>query len=465
MESRYVFILIFILIILDALAINSSYALAYIMVDKNSQHISFGLLALAFNLSWWLSAMITNLYSYKSVQTNQNISQKTILSFLGQVTLLVSLEFLSRGLLFNGGSMFLILLAEVVTLSLIRVIIYLIQISFPGLGSYKKRIAIVGHNELSEKLADFFHQNKLSVNVSKHFKYVNEPQDDSQLNQLKNDIQFAIENQLDEVYTTLFPEDYDELKSAIRLADQHFVRVKFVTTEVKYKHRIAAFTRLNYNLSGYYGDMPVLVNRVEPLNSVFNRIIKRLFDIAFALAVIVFILSWLIPIMAIIIRIESSGPTFFMQLRSGKNNKPFWCYKFRSMCDNHDKDQKQATRKDPRITRIGAFMRKTSIDELPQFFNVLLGDMSIVGPRPHMLKHTDEYREVVDKYMVRLFAKPGITGWAQVNGFRGETKDKLLMEKRVECDLWYLENWSVLFDLKIILLTITNVFKGEDNAF
>ena len=132
---------------------------------------------------------------------------------------------------------------------------------------------------------------------------------------------------------------------------------------------------------------------------------------------------------------------------------------------NKDSDKVQATLNDPRKTRLGNFMRKTSIDELPQFINVLLGDMSVVGPRPHMLKHTEEYSKLIDKYMVRHFVKPGITGWAQVTGFRGETRELWQMEGRVERDIWYLEHWTFMLDLYIIYKTVKNAVKGEKEAY
>ena len=132
---------------------------------------------------------------------------------------------------------------------------------------------------------------------------------------------------------------------------------------------------------------------------------------------------------------------------------------------NNDADQQQATRNDQRITKTGAILRRTSLDELPQFFNVLIGNMTIVGPRPHMIKHTKQYSQLIDRFMVRHFLKPGITGWAQINGLRGETKTVDAMLQRVEADVWYLENWSFLLDLKIIFLTIGNSLKGDENAF
>ena len=192
---------------------------------------------------------------------------------------------------------------------------------------------------------------------------------------------------------------------------------------------------------------------------------KRFFDIVFSLMVTVFLLSWLVPIIAILIKLDSKGPVFFLQDRSGKNNQPFKCIKFRSLAVNKESDSKQVTKGDTRITKLGRFLRKSSIDELPQFFNVLKGDMSVVGPRPHMLKHTEEYSAIIMKYMIRHYQKPGVTGYAQVNGFRGEIKTEEQLIKRIEYDVWYIENWSIWLDLKIIIQTVVVTIKGQENAF
>lgn len=213
------------------------------------------------------------------------------------------------------------------------------------------------------------------------------------------------------------------------------------------------------------GNVPVLDIRQEPLAQPENRLAKRLFDIVFSLLFLCTIFPIIFIIIGLAIKITSPGPTFFKQKRSGEENKEFWCYKFRSMRVNKDSDKVQATLNDPRKTRLGNFMRKTSIDELPQFINVLLGDMSVVGPRPHMLKHTEEYSKLIDKYMVRHLVKPGITGWAQVTGFRGETKELWQMEGRVERDIWYLEHWTFMLDLYIIYKTVKNAVKGEKEAY
>jgi lipopolysaccharide/colanic/teichoic acid biosynthesis glycosyltransferase len=209
----------------------------------------------------------------------------------------------------------------------------------------------------------------------------------------------------------------------------------------------------------------VLVNPQKiPLDDISARVQKRLFDILFSTFVIVFIFTWLFPIIALLIKLSSKGPVFFIQERTGVNNKTFMCIKFRSMQVNAEANETQTTYNDPRKTAIGHFLRCTNLDELPQFINVFLGNMSVVGPRPHMIKHTIEYSKLIDYYLIRHFVKPGITGYAQVNGYRGETKQVIQMEKRVKYDRKYIEKWSLIWDLKIIWLTLF----GKDvskNAF
>ena len=213
------------------------------------------------------------------------------------------------------------------------------------------------------------------------------------------------------------------------------------------------------------GDIPVFLMREEPLQYPFNKFVKRTFDILFSTVFLCTLFPILYIIIGIIIKADSPGPVLFKQKRTGLKGSDFVCYKFRTMRVNKDADVKQATKNDARTTKIGAFLRKTNLDELPQFVNVLIGNMSVVGPRPHMLKHTIEYSAMIDKYMLRHLAKPGITGWAQVNGYRGETKELIQMEKRVEYDVWYIENWSFFLDIKIIYLTVRNMIKGEKNAY
>ncbi len=216
---------------------------------------------------------------------------------------------------------------------------------------------------------------------------------------------------------------------------------------------------------------PLLIGNEEvftafrlPLSLTNNRIIKRAFDVVFSICVLI-PLALITPIIALIIKIQSPGPIFFKQARTGMDGRTFMCYKFRSMHVNKDADTVQATKNDPRKFPFGNFMRKSNIDELPQFWNVLKNDMSIVGPRPHMLKHTEMYGAMLNRYMVRHFVKPGITGWAQESGFRGETKELWQMEGRVRCDIWYIEHWSFWLDIRIILMTVKSVFVHDKHAY
>ena len=211
-------------------------------------------------------------------------------------------------------------------------------------------------------------------------------------------------------------------------------------------------------------DMEVMATYTSPLEEPLNRLLKRVADILLSMLFLIPTVL-LLPLIAIIIKCQSPGPIFFRQRRTGLDGHNFCCYKFRSMHVNSDADRLQATEDDPRKFPFGDFMRKTNIDELPQFWNVLLGNMSIVGPRPHMLAHTEQYDKLIDKYMVRHFVKPGITGWAQVKGFRGETRELWQMEGRVERDIWYIQHWSFWLDLRIIWMTIKTIFKRDKKAY
>lgn len=262
---------------------------------------------------------------------------------------------------------------------------------------------------------------------------------------------------VDEIYYTLSGDDQEKIVQMIALSEKNMIRLYIVPEFHKYVRRSFSFSLLN--------TIPILTLRREPLQQTSNRFIKRAFDIIFSALFLVFIFPFVYLIFGVMIKLSSPGPVFFKQKRTGFKGEVFDCYKFRSMKINDLAHIKSATEKDPRITKIGAFMRKTSIDEFPQFINVLKGEMSIIGPRPHMLQHTELYSMLIDKFMVRHLVKPGITGWAQVNGFRGETKILDDMENRVKKDVWYLENWSFLLDLKILLRTIVNLVKGEENAY
>lgn len=271
-----------------------------------------------------------------------------------------------------------------------------------------------------------------------------------------------VENWLDQqkeiitgLYCSLTSSNADIIRRIISYCEHHVIVFYSVPNVRNYLKR-------TMNLA-FYGDVPVLYLREMPLARYDNRLLKRTFDIVVSAAFLLFFFWWIYLIVAIIMKITMPGPIFFKQKRSGLDGKDFWCYKFRSMKVNKDADKVQATKDDPRKTKFGNIMRHTNIDELPQFWNVLIGNMSLVGPRPHMLKHTEMYSKLIDKYMVRHFAKPGITGWAQVTGSRGETHELWQMEERVQKDIWYIEHWSFLLDLKIMWLTVWNVIANKND--
>lgn len=263
-------------------------------------------------------------------------------------------------------------------------------------------------------------------------------------------------NDTEEIFYCISGENAEALKLCIGLCDELMMRFHFVPLISPYLAR---------NLkSSFIGSIPVFDVINNPLESSFNKGLKRTFDVIFSATFLLVSPLIFIPV-AIAIKLSSPGPVFFRQARTGYMGHEFLCWKFRTMRVNADADSRQASKDDPRKTKVGDFLRRTSIDELPQFINVFLGDMSVVGPRPHMLKHTDDYSRLIGNYMVRHLIKPGITGWAQVRGYRGQTQELWQMERRIEHDIWYIEHWSFLLDIKIIIRTMINAFRKDENAF
>jgi putative colanic acid biosynthesis UDP-glucose lipid carrier transferase len=260
----------------------------------------------------------------------------------------------------------------------------------------------------------------------------------------------------DEIYVCISRKDRKTIREISDYCDQKVVRFYYVPVSVE---------TLGIDLKReMLDDIEIFTTHENPLTNPVNKLIKRTFDVVVSFIALLFLLPFL-PILWLIVKIQSPGPLFFKQMRTGLDGQEFLCYKFRSMHVNDDADKLQATENDPRKYPFGNFMRKANIDELPQFWNVLKGDMSIVGPRPHMLAHTDQYSHLISKYMVRHFVKPGLTGWAQVTGFRGETKELWQMEGRVKRDIWYIEHWSIWLDIRIIWMTVKTIFIHDKNAY
>ena len=262
-------------------------------------------------------------------------------------------------------------------------------------------------------------------------------------------------NQVHEIFYTMSSIHHNSLVDLMNFMEEKFIKMRLIAD-----FRSIMFRTLELE---HFDLIPILKVVSTPLDAWHNQIIKRVFDFFFSLVVILFILTWLFPILFILIKLDSKGPIFFKQKRTGRDNKSFWCYKLRTMYVNDHSDTVQATKNDKRITKIGNFLRDSSLDELPQFFNVIKGEMSVVGPRPHMLKHTQDFAEELETFMVRHKIKPGITGLAQTKGYRGETEDFEKRKNRVKMDLFYIKNWSFSFDLAIIVNTVLDIFRGSND--
>ena len=320
------------------------------------------------------------------------------------------------------------------------------------LGGNIRKVIVIGNNEKTRQLIETF-----NTRLDFGYKFDAQFSIKDEGFTIENCFDYIIENDIDEIYFSVAELSNKQINKLKDFADNNLRELKFIPDNKEIYSK-----KLQYE---YYNYIPVLSLRVIPLQEPVSQFVKRFFDILFSLFVIVFVLSWLTPILALCIKLESKGPVFFKQSRNGFNYQEFDCYKFRSMTPNKDAHLHQATKGDERITKVGVFIRKTSMDELPQFFNVLFGDMSVVGPRPHMVSHTNMYAQRIDKFMVRHFVKPGITGLAQVSGFRGEVEKDDDIVSRVKYDIFYIENWSLLLDVKIILQTVTNAIKGEEKAY
>ncbi len=315
-----------------------------------------------------------------------------------------------------------------------------------------RNVVVIGKNKKTDQLIRVFTER---AEYGYHFVKQFCPQEHDF--DLQKTFDFILMKQVDEIYCSVSELRNSELNEFINFADNNLKTLKFIPDNKNIFSKKLKFE--------YYDYIPVLSLRDIPLHNPINSFIKRLFDIVFSILVIVGILSWFTPLLALIITLESRGPVFFRQKRNGIDNREFYCYKFRSMAPNNDADTFQAHKNDMRITRVGRFIRRTSLDELPQFYNVLFGNMSVVGPRPHMVKHTNEYANRVDKYMLRHFVKPGITGLAQVRGYRGEIERENDILNRIKFDIFYIENWSLFLDIKIVFQTVLNAMAGEEKAY
>lgn len=405
------------------------------------------------NISWLILV-----FSFGAHKTNRNTKKKSI--FITYIRIIVfffffflmffqltSLDYYPRDFIKYLFPMFFL------SLMVLKLGIYYVFLLYRRWGFNFRNVIIIGYSESTGKLANYFITNKwhgyrflgFFDDSKRHGKQVI-----GKLSELRDYFQ---NNHVHEVYiasgkipTVLMPEIVDTIA-------EYPVNVRIVP-------ELGDFSYKSVELNSY-GSLPVIKIHPGPLSYWYNQLIKRLFDIFISLIIIVGVLSWMIPLLYLITLFGSRGGVFFIQPRTAMDGQVFNCIKFRSMRKNKHAHTKQASENDDRVTPVGRFLRKFSLDELPQFFNVLMGQMSVVGPRPHMLRHTDEYRKLVKRFMLRHLVKPGITGLAQVNGYRGEIKSKNDIRNRFKFDVQYIENWSFNMDVKIIFVTIWLILRGK----
>lgn len=434
----------------DLLLLNAAVFMALVFshhwssVDKETKSIYLFVFT---NLTWFYLSMVSNPYNLTKGLTISKVIKSQLAFLLIHLLVVASLKIFFR----QNYSLTLILLMYVTFIPLFfifRIATFYIRKVFTDEVSAKNYV-LLGQNDLAADIRKYFLMNpELRYNFQGYIDF--DPSGFS-IDKIQ---QICAERQVHEVFCCAPNVTDEQLHQLINFGLNSLIKVKVVTASIGERINLERFDNL-----------PVRDHATIALDDSRNQVIKRIFDLVFSSVFVVLVLSWLVPIIGLIIKLDSRGPVFFIQKRSGKDNKSFNCLKFRTMVVNADSDKKQASRGDARITKLGHFLRRTSIDELPQFFNVLVGTMSVVGPRPHMLRHTDEYSKLIERFMARHYVKPGITGLAQCLGYRGETKDLIDMENRVRMDRYYIENWTFWFDLKIIFLTVIGLIRGSDKAF
>jgi putative colanic acid biosynthesis UDP-glucose lipid carrier transferase len=437
-------------ILIDLLLIN---CILFFISEK--QFLSFSFLSYA-SISWLLISYYTKFYNvYRYTHVTRVITLLVSQFFIFLLAYLSYFSVFKEGEIINNQFYIFSFIFGVITF--FKFFIFYLLKKYRSDGKNYRNIVLFGENNSAKKLDNLFHyKNDLGyrfygffsdkIHKSKYY-----------LGLIKYGFKYIEDNHIDEIYC-----DPSEISTS------QLIKIRKFVEEKKLELRLLPENKAIYSkdfILEYVGTIPILKPKPLPFEKIETFIFKRVFDIFFSSFVCVFILSWLIPIFWIIIKIDSKGPLFFKQKRDGMNGTQFYCFKFRSMTINTEADIISASKNDKRITKVGSFLRKTSLDELPQFFNVLLGDMSVVGPRPHINLQTKKYIDEVENYLIRNSVKPGITGLAQISGYRGEVIKKSDIENRVKLDIFYIENWSFFLDIKIIIQTLLNFFKGEEKAY
>lgn len=440
----------FLFFIGDLLFLNFAIYLSYRWTSNDGFASNYAYIIVFSNLAWLYLILLSNPYKIDKSWSLSKIV-KTQLAFFFIHLLVVASLILILKKNYNAIQISLIYLIFIPFFFVWKILIYYLRNVFT-VETTAKNYILIGKNFVSNEVRKYY----LS-NPQLGYRFLGYLDFDISENLLENIRKMNAQNEIQVIYSCIPEMNNEALKPLIDFGLNSLIKVKVVVDFKSNSQHSIQFDPLDQELRRNL--------LIIPLDESKNQFLKRIFDILFSFLFLVSIMSWLLPLVAILIKFDSKGPVFFVQLRSGKDNLPFKCLKFRTMKINNESDQKQATLNDPRITRLGAFLRKSSIDELPQFINVFLGNMSVVGPRPHMLSHTEEYSKLIERFMSRQYVKPGITGLAQCMGYRGETRTLTDMENRVRLDRYYIENWTFWLDIKIIFLTVVSLLRGSEKAY
>lgn len=451
MKKRYSYLIKPLMLIIDLVIINS--VTLYI---SDIEYLKPSFLAYI-NLFWLISSFFTGFY-----KIFRHTKFFRVLSLLAVQFSIFFMGFFTYFSLFREGD---IVNNQTLILSSIFIGITILKYSFiyalrwyRTKGKNYRNIILLGSDDSTQKTLQLF-QNKKEFGYQVVGFFTNKNSNNNLFKGgIKDCFDFVLNNQIDEIYCSLTELSQEEIKQITLFANTNHLVVKLIPDANELSSK-------NYQTEYYDDSLLVLNVKKLPFENSENKLKKRVFDILFSLFILIFVMSWLTPIIWLLIKLDSKGPVFFKQKREGLNSELFVCYKFRSMRINVASNHNHTVKNDVRVTKLGSFLRKTSLDELPQFFNVLQGNMSVVGPRPHLKSLSIEYQKNVNNYLERHAMKPGITGLAQVRGYRGEIRKKSDIKNRIRLDIFYIENWSILLDIKIILQTIFNVYKGEEKAY
>jgi len=450
LKKRYSKYITPISIIANLVIINAA---IFFVSDRDYSNILF---LMYVNSFWLIISYYTEFYKiFRHTKIIRVIAQTITQFFLFFLAYFAFFGIFKEGLIVNNQlKVFLFIFTGITSFKLLY--FYFLKLYRKG-GLNFRNVVIVGLDPTSKKITEMFSaKNDLGYRF-KGFFTDKKNKSANYLGSIKDSYSYILDNEIDEIYCTLSLLDKKQIKELQEFANVNDLKVNLIPDSKEIYNK-------NFSLE-YYDTVPVLKIKELPFEKFETRVIKRIFDIMFSIFILIFVLSWLTPLLSFFIKLESKGPIFFKQQRKGLDGQNFICYKFRSMRVNKLSDKAHTEKNDKRITKVGAFIRKTSIDELPQFFNVIKGEMSVVGPRPHMNIQSLRFEKEIDNYLIRNAVKPGITGLAQTRGYRGEIKKKSDIENRVRLDIFYIENWSFLLDIKIILQTIFNAFKTDEKAY